>query len=123
MHFRRFFLVLLLLPAAAHAARLAGDVRDPKGGPVAGALVTLRDIEGRYAETVYSDEKGHFELWTSQHGRCELRVRHSRYKDFLEKEFSLPPSRVSSIRLQLTPFASAQELSDSLPAIAHAATI
>jgi streptogramin lyase len=115
-------LTLLSFPAdAGHP--VSGTVRDSKGNPLAGAMVTLRDPARRYTETVYSDAEGKFRLWTEQTGKLEVRVRHPLFKDFEVSGVRVGPKRLVSLDAQLMLYPTVAEFSESLPATAHAAAM
>lgn len=122
-HVLRMALSGLLLVASqpALAGTISGTVT-AGDKPVAGALVTLWNAEKNRKETVYTDDQGHYTLHTGFTGKLVLRARTPYFKD-LKKDLELAADTTSSVDFAVEKIASLDELSASLPASAHAATL
>ena len=112
--------ITLTLPA--HAATISGDVTG-NGKAVRGALVTLFSADGLTSVTVYTNAAGHYEISSSLRGSTTLRVRAPLYGD--EKETLSVAAEDAKLTKPMTlrRLATAQEISDSLPASAHFARL
>jgi len=110
--------VLLSLAGTAAAAELTGVVLGDDKKPVIGAMVTLNNAKAGLAESVFSDSNGQYILKTTLSGPLNLRVRKPYFADD-EKKVSLPDKGVTKQSIKLRKMTNAQEISDSLPAIAH----
>ncbi|MBI2383397.1 MAG: carboxypeptidase regulatory-like domain-containing protein [Gammaproteobacteria bacterium] len=116
---------LVLAPAlfqAAAAASLQGVVNAPDGRPVAGAVVSLTRGDGVLRESAYSGADGRFALSTAQSGAATLRIRAARFADDA-RELNLDDAQRVELRVALRPLTDPAQISDALPASAHAARV
>ncbi len=103
--------------SAASAATLRGVVHDTDGRPLAGALVTLSDIERGVSETVYTARTGRFEIHPALiSGHLHLRVRQPYFRDF-DDDIELGAAASREIVMQA--MKDRHEISESLPAAFH----
>jgi virginiamycin B lyase len=105
----------------AEAATLTGKIATSSGEPVAGAMVTLWNAAHDRKETVYSDAEGRYRLTTAFTGKVMLRGRAASFSD-VTFEFALGDA-AQSHDFALQKMTDPQEISDSLTASAHAATL
>src|SRR5207253_2682074 len=108
----------LLLAGHAGAAVIEGAVTDAERHPVPGAMVSLRDEERGYYETVYADANGHFRLTTAQQGELVLRARKLPFGD-ASRSLSLEAATSAAIDFSLAPLTDPADIADSLSAAAH----
>lgn len=118
---RILLLMSLMLAApggeAAVTGALRGEVRDPGGRPIPGALVTLSDENRGLSESVYTAANGRFEIRpVLLSGRTRLRVRQPYFQDF-STAVRLGSER--SQRILLRPLEDAHAISETLPAVFH----
>ena len=111
----------LALSCAAQAGTLTGVVVD-QGKPLAGAMVTAFSADAKRRDTVYTDASGRYRLNVDFAGELTVRARTPYFKDASVK-VSLPLPAVKTLDFSLERHSVAAELSDSLPASAHAAVL
>src|SRR5262249_16847906 len=92
------------------------------GRPIAGAMVTAFNEPGNRKETVFTGADGRYALRTSFDGKLTLRARTPYFKDVTQTVTTAPDGRVS-VDFAAEKLTSPEELSDSLPASAHAAML
>jgi len=92
--------------------------------PLAGALVTWTSADKKKSMSVYSDEKGNFNMDVS--GEGNIRVRHPLYRDLQRKLNSISEEKSqlktqlkSQTEWQMQAFTSSEELAKSFPASVH----
>src|SRR5215472_17550172 len=107
---------------AASAATLSGTVTTTDGRPIAGAMVTAWNEPKNRKETVFTGADGRYALQTSFAGNLTLRARTPYFKD-VEKTHAVAASDAMTVDFAAEKLASPDELSDSLPASAHAAML
>lgn len=117
-----FLLGIFCAPGQAATTSLTGTVTTPDGEPIAGALVTLWNQAGNRKETVYSNSEGKYHLATGFTGDVRLRGRAPYYGD-INLPLSLIEGSTADKNITLKRLITAQEISDSLPASAHASTL
>jgi len=110
-------LSLLIFCDSAASTVLSGSVL-AEGQPIAGAMVTVFDPNGRRRETVYVDANGHYRLVVDFAGGLSVRARALFYQD-ATRIVELTPDRTQTVNFALVRENSPKELSDSLPASAH----
>ena len=103
-------------------ATISGQVATKAGEPIAGALVTLWNEKKDQKETVYSDINGHYELNTQFMGEVTLRGRSPYFGD-INQQLNLQADTVIAQDFSLHRLTSAEEISASLPASAHASKL
>ena len=111
----------LALSCAAQAGTLTGVVVD-QGKPLAGAMVTAFTADAKRRDTVYTNASGRYRLNVDFAGELTVRARTPYFKDASVK-VSLPLPAVKTLDFSLERHSVAAELSDSLPASAHAAVL
>lgn len=112
----------VLLTTPGLASTVAGDVTSA-GKPVRGALVTLRTADKLMSETVFTDAKGRFSLTTKMNGNLSLRARAPLHADDTAAVTVPAGAGTASHSFALRQLTTPQEISDSLPASAHFASI
>lgn len=120
---RAGLLAALLAPLALHAAVLEGTVTGDDKQPIAGAMVTLFEVEQGFGETIYTDRKGRYRLETRQSGKLAFKVRRPSYRDDSRQVSIGKADGHERIDVQLKKLQVAKEVSDSLSASAHFARI
>lgn len=113
---------VLGMAASAQAATLSGTVATAAGEPLAGALVTLWNAEKNRKETVYTDAAGHYTLQSGFTGGLVLRARAPYHRD-ANQPLTVAADDVLHADFALERIVSAQELSETLSASAHAAAL
>jgi len=108
-------------PAAA-AATIKGTVATTDGRPIAGAMVTAFNEPGNRKETVFTGADGGYALRTSFTGNLSLRARTPYFKDVVTT-VAAADGASATVDFAAEKLASPEELSDSLPASAHAAML
>ena len=111
-------LTALTLALPVHSATISGDVTSD-GKAVRGALVTVFSADGLTSVTVYSNAAGHYEISSSLRGSTTLRVRAPLYADETATLSVAAEDAKLTKPMTLRRLATAQEISDSLPASAH----
>ena len=102
-----------------HAADYRGEVRDPRGAAVPGAMITLSDPGRGVSESAYSDARGRFTLRARLvNGALHLRVRRAYFQDLIG-EVTLAGSVSVPQHLVLQELTDAHAISESLPALFH----
>jgi hypothetical protein len=96
-------------------ARLSGRVTGEAGGPVAGALVTARNVALARETTVYADPEGRWALPPLEPGRYHLRARRPGFRDRAESLELAGGARASRV-LVLARETDPRELAWQLPA-------
>ena len=92
-------LVLLLLPALAHAAAVRGKVERMAGYPAAYIRVTL-NFAGRRTSAVYTGSDGFYYVPKVQAGRCVLEIWNTKDKPTsFQIEVREPSTQVPTVRL------------------------
>ena len=87
-------LLIAALPAAAQnrmAGSIVGWVKDDRGIPQMGAVVTLLTATGRSADRVYTDHRGNFQLDDVLPGKYSLRVTLDRFLPLLKENIKIDP--------------------------------
>jgi streptogramin lyase/cytochrome c5 len=107
---------------AALAATLAGTVATTDGRPIAGAMVTAFNEPMNRKETVFTGADGSYTLRTSFAGKLTLRARTPYFKD-VTKTVAAAGDAALAVDFAAEKLVSPEELSDSLPASAHAAML
>ena len=125
--FARSYLALLALVAGlsgtgALAATLSGTVATTDGRPIAGAMVTAFNEPGDRKETVFTGADGRYALRTSFAGKLTLRARTPYFKD-VTQAVNVAGDAAATVDFAAEKLSSPEELSDSLPASAHAAML
>jgi len=108
-----------LIVPGIHASTLSGTVATTDGRPISGAMVTAWNEAKNRKETVFTGADGRYSLQTSFAGNLTLRARTPYFKD-VEKTVAASDAITVDFAAEL---ASPDELSDSLPASAHAAML
>jgi len=116
---KALLLCLLFIAGPLFAGTISGSVATAQGRPIAGATVTLTDANG-YSESVYTDRAGKFVIRTQIQGKANLRVRAYGFSDIAR---DAQPARGGNFQFRLQHYADKLELSNALPASAHAASI
>jgi streptogramin lyase len=112
----------LVLCGGAWAATVTGDVSSD-GKPLRGAMVTLFSEDGQTSETVFSNSAGQYRLQTRLSGHLSLRARAPLAAD-VSTRLDVPSSDAALHQsIALKRLSTPQEISDSLPASAHAARV
>jgi len=94
--------VLLCVPAGASAQALLGLVReDSSRMPVAGAEVTLFDIDDRQAGTTLTDSVGRFRIGAPSSGRYTIHVTHVAFTRFVSDPVEIGTSETVEIEIRL----------------------
>lgn len=99
------------------AATLSGVLTAADGRPLAGAMVTLRDGQGR-AESVFSDANGRYRLDTTLTGTLDLRLRKRYFADDVRK-VELGADSQLIVDANLAPLTDPKALSDAHPSLSH----
>jgi virginiamycin B lyase len=107
---------------AAQAAMLTGTVATADGRPIAGAMVTAFNEPGNRKETVYTGEDGRYALSTAFDGKLTLRARTPYFKD-VTRPVATAAGGAVTVDFAAEKLVAPEELSDSLPASAHAAML
>ncbi|MFA5940658.1 MAG: carboxypeptidase regulatory-like domain-containing protein [Sinimarinibacterium sp.] len=115
-------LALGLFPASAQAAVLEGTVISAERAPVAGAIVSLTRADGLLRESVYTNAAGRYRLASAQDGAAQLSVRAPGHGD-ASREFDLRARHTPPRDFALEALSNPTQISDALPASAHAARI
>ncbi|WP_216642212.1 carboxypeptidase regulatory-like domain-containing protein [Pseudomonas frederiksbergensis] len=115
-------LLTLLFGASASAATLSGHVMTDDGKAVAGSMVTIWNEARNRKETVYSDADGRYSLETGFAGKLQVRTRTPYFRDVVQP-LELAASDRQRLDFRVAKIASVEELSSSLTASAHAATL
>jgi len=115
-------LLTLLFGASASAATLSGHVMTDDGKAVAGSMVTVWNEARNRKETVYSDADGRYSLETGFAGKLQVRTRTPYFRDVVQP-LELAASDRQRLDFRVAKIASVEELSNSLTASAHAATL
>ncbi|HME69212.1 MAG TPA: carboxypeptidase regulatory-like domain-containing protein [Myxococcota bacterium] len=121
-HFAWWFLAAGLSAPGALATTFSGTVATTGGQPIAGAMVTAFDEPKSRKETVFTGSDGRYTLHTSFVGNLTLRARTPYFKDVV-KTVTATDTDVQIIDFAAEKLVSPAELSDSLPASAHAAIL
>ena len=85
-------LLIAALPAAAQnriAGSIVGWVKNDRGIPQMGAVVTLLTATGRSADRVYTDHRGNFQLDDVLPGKYSLRVTLDRFLPLLKENIKI----------------------------------
>ncbi len=114
-------LTLATLAHSAHAGTLSGTVTSD-GQPVAGAMVTAFDAKQTRRDTVYTDAQGRYTLSVDFGGKLQVRARAPYFKDKVQT-LQLATDARTNTDFALARHSVAEELSASLPASAHLATV
>ena len=102
---------------------LSGTVRDASGEVIPGAMITVTDDDRGLGESVFSNDTGMFTLAADLvSGQLELRVRKPYFADY-KQSVNFNDSGKANLDVRLRPLKTDQEISDSLPAIAHFANL
>ena len=101
---------------------MSGQVTDPKGAPLHGVMVRLGDDGMGMAESVFTDAKGNYTLKTHLNGNLYLRLRKPYYRDYREV-VTLDTEAPAQKNFVMKQMVDAKEISDSLPAAFHFATL
>jgi len=115
-------LLALVFSASASAATLSGYVMTDDGKAVAGSMVTVWNEARNRKETVYSDADGRYSLETGFAGKLQVRARTPYFKDVVQP-LQLADDDLRRLDFRVAKIASVEELSSSLTASAHAATL
>ncbi|HXX83282.1 MAG TPA: carboxypeptidase regulatory-like domain-containing protein [Casimicrobiaceae bacterium] len=115
-------LIASLFVPGIHAATLSGTVATTDGRPIFGAMVTAFNEPKNRKETVFTGADGRYTLQTSFAGNLTLRARTPYFKD-VERTLAVRATDSSTVDFAAEKLASPEELSDSLPASAHAAML
>ena len=107
---------------SGQVAVMSGQVTDPKGTPLHGVMVRLGDDGMGMAESVFTDTQGNYTLKTGLSGNLYLRLRTPYYRDYREV-VTLSADAPTQKNLVMEPMVDATEISDSLPAAYHFATL
>jgi streptogramin lyase len=107
---------LLALPVSASV--LTGIIKDTKGNTMEGVLVRVTDDALGVSESVFTNDKGRYELATRLNGTLRLRARLPYFRDY-KTTVELGGSQPISENLIMEPMTTDQEISDSLPAAYH----
>lgn len=121
---RASFLLLLGAQAVslgAAAGTLSGTVSSA-GTPLAGAMVTVFDAAQARRDTVYTDHNGRYRITVDFAGELRVRARTPYFKDAAQ-DLALAPDASKTLDFSLARQTVADELSASLPASAHLATL
>jgi streptogramin lyase len=101
------------LAASASAQSYAGTLRGPDGGPVVGAMVSLRRGDPEHSVTVWSDGAGHFRTpAVAGAGATSLRARRIGWKDLVVAE----PASAAPLELAMEPERDPAAVAAQLPA-------
>ncbi|HET8871050.1 MAG TPA: carboxypeptidase regulatory-like domain-containing protein [Aquabacterium sp.] len=104
-----------------NATSLSGMVTS-NGSPVAGAMVTAFDAHQKRRDTVYTDASGQYTLNIDFDGKLQIRARAPYFQDNAET-INVSVNERRGIDFVLRRQSVAEELSASLPASAHLATV
>jgi streptogramin lyase len=107
---------------SGQVAVMSGQVTDPKGTPVHGVMVRLGDDGMGMAESVFTDAQGRYTLKTGLNGNLYLRLRKPYYRDYREV-VTLDAEAPAQKNFVMEPMVDATEISESLPAAYHFATL
>jgi hypothetical protein len=73
-----------VIPALAQNAALVGTVRDSQQGIIAGAMVTVTNVDTGASTVTHTDELGNYEFPTLRPGRYSVRTEQPGFKSFVE---------------------------------------
>ncbi|MGE5645727.1 MAG: carboxypeptidase regulatory-like domain-containing protein [Acidobacteriota bacterium] len=94
-------LVCLSVFAQDPVASLEGEIRDSSGGGVAGASVTIRNLDTGYRQTQLSSAGGFYKLSMAPVGRYELTVEREGFAKFQQQPVQLNVSRTVRLDVNL----------------------
>ena len=103
-------------------AVMSGQVTDSEGAPLHGVMVRLGDDGMGTAESVFTDAQGNYTLKTRLNGNLYLRLRKPYYRDYREV-VTLDAEATAQKNFVMEPMVDATEISESLPAAYHFATL
>lgn len=87
--------------AGTSAAQLNGTIRDEKGGSVAKAAVSLRDLDTNHAYTTSANENGFYVLPSLPPGRYELKVSFAGFATYTQTGVALTIGQTATIDVTL----------------------
>lgn len=64
----------ILIPAAAHAANITGEVQDTRGKPIEGVKVEVLNNSGKVIGASISDSAGHYSIGNLAQGNWPMRI-------------------------------------------------
>ena len=105
-----------VFPLATSAHAIEGSVYNEQEQPIAGALLTLSSADGLYAQSVYSDNNGQFQLITNGTDATQLRARMLNFADSIT---SIDRADDNQVKIKLHSLKTPRERSDNLTASAH----
>ena len=83
----------------ASSGELSGQITDPNGQPIAGAILTLTSVRTNQKRTIKSDKKGNYHFIVSDFGAYSLKVSADHFNPY-EQEFALHSG--DGLRLDIT---------------------
>jgi hypothetical protein len=102
-------------PQRGHNAELTGEVLDPSGKPVAGAVVTYQSGGGHTPHVVHSDMHGRFTIVKLRRDNYDLRASAHGLYSIWEKNVMVRSGEVKTVNLHLTEGAEAVKSSVRMP--------
>jgi len=103
-------------------ATLVGEVRTVRGLPIAGAMITAFSSDGKRRITAYSHTDGSYKLPLTFAGELPVRARTPYFED-VEHVIDAADGETSELSFTAASLSSPEDLSASLTASAHAATL
>lgn len=89
-----------LIFAQSTGAAIGGQVNDPSGAPISGAVVTLKSTSSEFVRKLATDETGSFSFPNLQQGGYELEITANGFKVFSQKNITL--RQYENVRLPVT---------------------
>src|SRR3989442_1875625 len=91
-------------------ATVQGDVRDEKGGSVAGATVEVKNLDTNFVRTETTNADGHFTFLNLAPGRYTLTISQKGFATVLQQNLNLTVGQVLTIPVMLKVSAVAQQI-------------
>ena len=109
---------------AASFAQLDGTVRDPSGGVIINAVVTLRNVETNRISTVSSNSEGLYVFTNVNPGNYQFTAEYARFSEYKEEGISLRVGQTATIDVTLALEAQGEQIvvSSQVPSIEPART-
>jgi carboxypeptidase family protein/TonB-dependent receptor-like protein len=95
------------------AGTVQGDVLDEKGGSVAGATVTVKNLDTNFTQTGATDADGHFAFLSLAPGRYTLTINKQGFATVLQQNVNLTVGQTINVPVTMKVSAVAQEITVS----------